>query len=290
MIVLEQVAPNALGSALAVVGDEWNLLLVQQAILGRRRYSDFQAALRIGPTVLSQRLSGLVDVGVLERSGKEGYALTPCGAGLWPVLLSIWAWEQEWVQGEALPTMRHLECGAVFAPELACAACGSLVERGDVTTEWGPSGVMERSVPRGSLRRRVGSDRPVGAGLFPDTMTLIGSRWSAAVLGAAFLGARRFSEFESALGAPPNVVAERLRSFVAVGVLDEAYVLTAKGRALFPVVAMTVRWGEQWFRVAEGPALVSQHVGCGAAFVPVLHCSVCESTLHRRSIAVEGAP
>lgn len=288
MIVLDA-APNALGSALAVVGDEWNLLLVQQAFLGRRRYSEFQAALGIGPTVLSQRLSGLVEVGVLERAGREGYALTRCGAGLWPVLLSIWAWEQEWVQGEALPTMRHLECGQVFVPDLACAACGSVVERGDVAVDWGPSGEMERSVPRGSLRRRAGGDRPAGAGLFPETMTLVGSRWSAAVLGASFLGARRFSEFESALGAPPNVVAERLRSFVAVGVLDDGYVLTAKGRALFATVAMTVRWGERWFPVPEGPALVGQHVGCGAPFLPVLHCSACDAVLHRRAIAVEGA-
>lgn len=287
MIVLEQ-APNALGSALAVVGDEWNLLLVQQAILGRRRYSEFQLTLGIAPTVLSQRLAGLVEVGVMERAGREGYALTPCGLALWPVLLSIWAWEQEWVQGEALPTMRHLECGEVFVPELACSACGSLVERGDVAVEWGPSGVMERSVPRGVHRRRTGGDRGSGAGLFPDTMTLIGSRWSAAVLGAAFLGAQRFSEFEGALGAPPNVVAERLRSFVGVGVLDDGYVLTAKGRALFPTVAMIVRWGERWFPDEAGPVLVGLHVGCGAAFAPVMHCSACEAPLHRRSIAVEG--
>ncbi len=283
-------APNALGSALAVVGDEWNLLLVQQALLGRRRYSDFQAVLPIGPTVLSQRLSGLVDAEVLERAGREGregYTLTPRGKALWPVLLSIWAWEQEWVQGEALPTMRHVDCGAVFGPELACAACGSFVDRGAVAVDWGPTGGMERSVPRGGLRRRTGADRPAAAGFFPETMTLIGSRWSAAVLGAAFLGARRFSEFESSLGAPPTIVAERLRAFVAVGVLDDGYVLTAKGRALFPTVAVIVRWGERWFCDPAGPSLVGEHLGCGAAFLPVLHCSACEAALHRRSLGVE---
>jgi hypothetical protein len=52
---------------------------------------------------------------------------------------------------------------------------------------------------------------------------------------------------------------------------------------------MTVLWGERWFPAAEGPALVSTHLGCGAAFVPVLHCSACEAVLHRRAIAVEGA-
>jgi DNA-binding HxlR family transcriptional regulator len=110
-----------------------------------------------------------------------------------------------------------------------------------------------------------------------------------AVLGAAFLGARRFTEFEAALGAPPTVIAERLRSFVALGVLDDGYVLTAKGRALFPTISMIVRWGERWFPAPEGPALVSTHRACGAPFLPTLHCSACELTLHRRHVAVEGA-
>lgn len=283
-----ELAPNALGSALAVVGDEWNLLLVQQAFLGVRRYSDFQTGLGIGPSVLAQRLSGLVDVGVLDRA-EDGYDLTDCGKALWSVLLTIWAWEQEWVQGEVLPTMRHLTCGQVFVPDLAGTCCGALVERGDVLVDWGPSGEMERSIPRGGLRRRAGGERLSGSGLFPETMTLVGSRWSAAVLGAAFLGARRFSEFEAALGAPPTVITDRLRSFVALGVLDASYVLTAKGRALFPTISMIVRWGERWFPAPEGPALVGTHRACGAPFLPTLHCSACEQTLHRRDVAVEGA-
>lgn len=285
------VAPNPLGRTLGLLGDEWALLLVQQCFLGVRRYSAFQTALGIGPTVLSARLTALVDAGVLERvpeGARQAYRLTASGRDLWSVLLCIWAWEQQWVQGQALPTMRHVACGDVFVPDLGCAACGALVAREDVEVDWGPAGGMARSVPVGSNRRRTGVGRPEGPGLFPVTMTLLGSRWSAALLGAAFLGAQRFTDYEAALGAPPNVVAERLRQFVDLGVLDPSYLLTAKGSALFPVVTMLVRWAETWQGVPEGASLVARHRSCGDAFLPVLHCSACDGTLHRREVAVEG--
>ena len=285
--------PNGIGAALGLLGDEWSLLIVQRSLLGVDRFSQYQTALGIGPTVLSARLAALVDAEVLVKvpdGGRQAYRLTRSGRDLWPLLLCLWAWEQEWVQGEALPTMRHLTCRKVFVPELACASCGSLVERGDVEVALGSAGQMARSVPVGSNRRRSGSGRPDGPGLFPATMALIGSRWSSAVLGAAFLGAQRFSEFEAALGAPPNVVAERLRSFVELGVLDDDYVLTAKGRAFFPSVTMLVLWGERWHGAPDGPALVVTHTDCGRAFQPELHCSGCTGVLALRDLSVEDLP
>ncbi len=284
--------PNALGRTLGLLGDEWTLLLVQHCFLGVRRYSAFQAALGIGPAVLAARLSGLVEAQVLEQvpdGGRQAYQLTRSGRDLWSVLLCIWAWEQQWVQHEGLPAMRHAVCGEVFTPELACAACGALVTKDDVRVAWGPSGGMTRSVPVGTTRRRTGTTRPDGPGLFPATMTLLGSRWSAALLGAAFLGAARFSEYETALGAPPNIVAERLRKFVDLGVLDDAYRLTDKGAALFATVTMLVRWAEVWQGVPDGAALLARHVACDAAFAPALHCSSCEGTLHLRELSVETA-
>jgi DNA-binding HxlR family transcriptional regulator len=118
-------------------------------------------------------------------------------------------------------------------------------------------------------------------------MALLGSRWSSATLGAALLGARRFRDFEAVLGAPPNIVSERLRQFVALGVLDPTYDLTAKGRDFFPAVALLVAWGERWHPAPDGPALLTTHEVCGGAFVPVLCCSACDERLHRRSISVE---
>ena len=284
--------PNAIGASLGLLGDEWTLLIVQQAQQGVRRYSRLQTRLGIGPTVLAARLATLTESGVLEKvpdGGRYAYELTRSGRELWALLLCIWAWEQTWVQGEALPTMRHHDCGEVFRPVLACAACGAATGAPDVDIELGPSGAIARSVPTGSNRRRAGSARAEGPGLFPETMTLMGSRWSSALLGCAFLGARRFSEFEAILGAPPNVVAERLRTFVALGVLDGGYRLTPKGLDFFPAVATLVAWGERWHPAPDGPALIATHRDCGAGFVPTLRCSCCGALLRRASIAVEGA-
>jgi DNA-binding HxlR family transcriptional regulator len=282
--------PNAIGSSLGLLGDEWTLLIVQQALLGVRRYSAFQAALGIGPTVLSARLSALVDAGVLEKTpdgGRHAYRLTTSGKQLWALLLCIWAWEQQWVQGEALPTMRHLPCGEVFHPVPSCAGCEAAVTAADVDVRLGPSGAFDRAVPTGTNRRRSGEVRAEGPGLFPETMALMGSRWSSALLGAAFLGARRFSDFEGMLGAPTNVVAERLRTFVTLGVLDGDYALTAKGLGFFPAVAELVAWGERWHPAPDGPALRARHRSCGSPFLPQLRCSQCRQLLVREHVAIE---
>jgi DNA-binding HxlR family transcriptional regulator len=280
--------PNAIGTALGLLGDEWSLLIVQQQQLGVRRFSALQAALGIGPTVLSARLSALVAGGVLVKTD-DGYRLTAAGTELWALLLCIWSWEQRWVQGEALPTMRHLACEQVFAPALSCASCGDPASAADVSVELGPSGDLARAVPVGRNRRRTGASRTEGPGLFPETMALMGSRWSSATLGAAFLGARRFRDFEAILGAPPNIVSERLRTFVDLGVLDAGYALTDKGRDFFPAVTQLVAWGERWHPAPDGPALLATHAVCGAAFVPLLRCDRCDERLTRESVLVEPA-
>ena len=236
--------------------------------------------------MLSARLGMLVTAGVLDKTD-HGYRLTPSGKDLWSLLLCIWAWEQRWVQGAALPTMRHLECGEVFHPVLACRGCGATAGAAEVAIALGPSGDLARAVPVGRNRRRAGTSRPDGPGLFPETMALMGSRWSSALLGAAFLGARRFRDFQTYLGAPPNVVAERLRTFVALGVFDEDYALTGKGLDFFPTVTQLVVWGERWHPANDGPALLATHRTCGATFLPVLHCNICDGDLNRATVSIE---
>lgn len=287
------VGPNAIGATLGLLGDEWTLLIVQQALRGAHRFSQLQTILGIAPTVLSSRLAALTAAGVLDRVPAEprhDYRLTEAGRALWRPLLCIWAWEQRWVQGEALPTMRHLACGKVFEPRLCCAGCGIPAEAADVELAFGPSGQMDRSIPTGSNRRRAGAVRPDGPGLFPETMTLLGNRWSSALLGAAFLGAQRFIEFEATLGAPPNIISERLRTFVALGVLDDTYRLTPKGLALFPTVSALVAWGERWLPAPDGPSLLARHGGCGRGFIPLLRCSSCHEELAASDLIIEEKP
>lgn len=282
--------PNAIARALSLLGDEWSLLVVRHAFGGVRRYGGWKQALPISDAVLTDRLAALVDAGVLARRPSGDYALTERGTGLWPVLLSIWSWEQRYVAGQAdrLPRMVHRTCGTGFRPVLSCAVCGDAVAMADVSVGLAEGQDFARSAPVGGNRRRTGSRGHAGAGLFPETMALLGSRWSSAVLGAACLGAGRFTDFQQMTGAPPAVLSERLRSFVSVGVLEEgSYRLTAKGQAFFPVVSTALAWGERWYGEPGSPAVDARHDG--HPFLPQLACSMCERVLAGEDVRVTEA-
>jgi DNA-binding HxlR family transcriptional regulator len=47
---------NAVGRMLGLLGDEWTLLIIQQALLGATRYGEFMARLPISNSVLASRL------------------------------------------------------------------------------------------------------------------------------------------------------------------------------------------------------------------------------------------
>ncbi|MEU8591974.1 helix-turn-helix domain-containing protein [Streptomyces sp. NPDC048664] len=302
---LEAGAANAIGRTLGLLGDEWTLLFVQQAMLGVTRYGRFRAALPVSDAVLTARLGTLTAEGLLERNVhrtgplRAEYLLTSRGRSLWPVLLTIWAWERRWVTARvpALPRMVHTACSRPFAPLLSCGACTRPVAARDIDAAWGPSGTWERSVPVASTRRRPERGRAPGrAGLFPETMAVLGNRWSSALIGAVFRGVTRFADFERTLGSPPALLADRLKTFVSLGVLATAraegrpdraeYRLTDKGRAFFPVVATALAWAHTWFLAPDGPALVQTHRACAAAFVPDLRCDRCTDVVHRRTIQI----
>lgn len=290
---------------LGLLGDEWTLLLLQQTLQGVTRYGELKRRLPISNSVLADRLETLTEAGLLRRSEyqqrppRAEYLVTPRSRALWPVLLSIWEWERHWVpvHPSPLPAMRHTVCGHEFSPNLTCRSCGKLVEARDVDGEWGPSGSWSRSVPQAITRRRPETvGRRSGSGLFPDTIAIFGNRWSSALVGAAFRGITRFSDFESSLGAPPTLLTDRLRSFCAIGVLEArsapdrgAYRLTDKGRAFYPVVASCLQWAEHWFLAPEGPAMVQTHRACGEPFVATLVCDQCDGTLVGHEIDVVPA-
>src|SRR3954451_4902391 len=92
----------SVAQCLEVVGEWWSLLSVRDAFLGVRRFDDFQARLGISRNILTQRLTTLVDHGVLERAlyqynaPRSAYGLTDKGRDLWPVLTAIRQWGDLW--------------------------------------------------------------------------------------------------------------------------------------------------------------------------------------------------
>lgn len=88
-------------------------------------------------------------------------------------------------------------------------------------------------------------------------MDAIGDGWSLLIVRDAFDGLRRFGEFQKSLGLAKNILAARLRHLVTHGIMDtvpasdgssyQEYVLTKKGRALFPLLVALRQWGEDFF-------------------------------------------
>jgi DNA-binding HxlR family transcriptional regulator len=89
------------------------------------------------------------------------------------------------------------------------------------------------------------------------SLDAIGDWWSLLIIRDAFDGVRRFGEFQKSLGVAKNILTARLRALTAQGILELApasdgsayqeYVLTSRGRGLFPVVVGLRQWGEDFF-------------------------------------------
>jgi DNA-binding HxlR family transcriptional regulator len=80
------------------VGEWWSILVLREAFYGSKRFDEFQKNLDIATNMLSRRLSGLVEQGLLERRQycekppRYEYVLTPRGRDFRPVLLTLLDW------------------------------------------------------------------------------------------------------------------------------------------------------------------------------------------------------
>lgn len=130
----------SLARALAVVGDRWTLLVLREAFLKTRRFEDFQSRLGIARRVLTERLAGLVDNGVLEKVAyqqrplRHEYRLTDKGLALYPVILGLVHWGDAHLGDGAGPPVihRHKACGHDFRSVLTCSECGEALGARDV--------------------------------------------------------------------------------------------------------------------------------------------------------------
>jgi DNA-binding HxlR family transcriptional regulator len=84
-----------------LVGDKWSLLIIRDAFDGVRRFGQFQRSLGVAKNILSTRLRGLVDAGLLrtepasDGSNYQEYVLTEKGEGLFDLIVSLRQWGQE---------------------------------------------------------------------------------------------------------------------------------------------------------------------------------------------------
>jgi len=87
--------------SLDAIGDWWSLLIIRDAFLGVRRFSEFQKSLGLARNILTVRLRSLVEQGILttapasDGSAYREYVLMPKGRGLFPILVALRQWSEE---------------------------------------------------------------------------------------------------------------------------------------------------------------------------------------------------
>jgi DNA-binding HxlR family transcriptional regulator len=109
-----------LSKSFELIGDRWTLLILRSALYGLRRFDDFQAELDIPRSVLSNRLAGLVESGIMEpREYREDgqrarieYPLTEMGQALGLPFIAMTQWGDKWLgDGEPPMTLRSKSSG-----------------------------------------------------------------------------------------------------------------------------------------------------------------------------------
>lgn len=121
------------------------------------------------------------------------------------------------------------------------------------------------------------------------TLDIVGEWWTLLVIRDAFLGVRRFEDFQRRLGVARNILTARLQRLVEDGILERRryqehperfeYVLTERGRDLFPVITALREWGDRWVAGEAGPPVVVSHAACGHPVELQVVCPHCREAV-----------
>ena len=136
----------SIARALEVVGERWTLLILRDAVVGLKRFDEFQDSLGIASNVLTSRLKLLCDEGVLERSpdeerpGRPKYVLTDKGRELGPALIVLMKWgDRHYPTPKGPPRLTlHAGCGGTIGSDLRCDRCGRQAKGGEIEFLPGP--------------------------------------------------------------------------------------------------------------------------------------------------------
>jgi len=128
----------------------------------------------------------------------------------------------------------------------------------------------------------------------------VGERWTLLIVRNLFLGLRRFDELQQNLGIARNVLAARLEKLVEAGIAEtrpyserpprHEYVLTDKGRDLFPVLVALMQWGDRHAPTPGGPPIVMVHRGCGGEVDAHRACTSCGKLLELHQVQALRGP
>jgi DNA-binding HxlR family transcriptional regulator len=132
--------PCSIARTLDIVGEKWALLAVREVFLGNRRFDEMVHRTGAPRDTLAARLRTLVGAGILERRrynehpARFEYHLTDAGRDLYPVIVTLMRWGDQYLAGEAGPPLllQH-HCGHQLTAQVICQSCGEPLRARDTT-------------------------------------------------------------------------------------------------------------------------------------------------------------
>jgi DNA-binding HxlR family transcriptional regulator len=163
----------------------------------------------------------------------------------------------------------------------------------------GKNAVSAKKIPprfqrRSKLKDKQGEE--VGQRFF-TVFDVVGDRWTSLVIAAAFFGLKRFNDIGSSIGIATNILADRLKLLVRVGVPDRLpyqdkpvryeYHLSEMGRDMYPRTVAIHEWADRWLIKKGAPPLILRHLPCDKRFVSEVVCSNCVQPLVASEVSFE---
>lgn len=292
---------------MAIIGDRWTFMIIRDIYLGVRQFEEFRRRSKITRGTLTSRLKALIESGILFKKPYQTlptryeYRLTDKGMDLYPVLLMSWMWETKWGRGwNLLPELIHRKCGQKMKPLLRCNDCHTEIELNDVRFQILRRSLKVQKIPPRYQRRSkvVQYSGHAKEGQNFTMLDIVGDRWTSLVVAAGFFGLSRFDEISEGLGIATNILADRLKLLVRIGVLERVpyqnkplryeYRLSHMGRDLYSHSVTIHEWAGRWL-IAKGEApLTLHHKPCDKGLVSEVVCSECDKLLLPREVTYES--
>jgi|TARA_R110001599_G_scaffold343826_1_gene566776 DNA-binding HxlR family transcriptional regulator len=135
--------PCSMANTLDIIGEWWSLLIIRDIFIGINRFNSIRNHLGIARNMLQRRLKRLEDTGIIYKSmldnGHGEFRLTDAGVALYPILLALANWGDEWLNEEPPNLFIHDTCGKPVNATLVCNHCGEPLAAHNITQEPGPA-------------------------------------------------------------------------------------------------------------------------------------------------------
>ncbi|GAC21683.1 winged helix-turn-helix transcriptional regulator [Paraglaciecola arctica] len=298
MNIESQIASNPVARALKIVGDRWTILILRDAFLGRHKFSEFREYSKIARGTLTNRLEFLIEHEILHKvpysqsPPRFEYKLTPKGLALYPWALMVWEWETHWGKhsDSNMPSVliHNVDEQHTLKPICICRHCQNEVTYKDVervhdhnVADIPVKNVVDTISAQRRSRGNTVSDSDYRLG---HIIEIIGDRWSTLIVASVFLGLSRYDDFHQQLGIATNILADRLKLMVDLGVFTRniyqesppryEYKLTDKGESLYGMTMAIRQWVLDYFPPMERTFKLI-HSACGSDLDVDVICAEC---------------